>query len=147
MTPYVNHRPSLLHEERRAILDSMAILAGYQKDIRCGFPDGSLPDVLRFDPTCGVYFLGEAKDSESPGCSDTRSRLNRYVRWLRVIREDRFTVAICFGCRDHVTGWSGLLQSTAAVNGLQNYRVAARELDWNLVVVCLYAGQMRSHLS
>lgn len=86
-------RPTVLHEHRRHWLDAIAILEGFTLGLPV-LPDGSIPDVLRVDPRRRWLFVGEAKDTESPGSADTGARLHRYATWLA---PNGGVFAICHG--------------------------------------------------
>src|SRR5438132_1514167 len=73
--------PSRTHEYRRGVLDSLAILAGFE--IELTLPDGSRPDVARVSVQWSRVFLGDAKHSESPADEAVICRLRRYALWLR----------------------------------------------------------------
>lgn len=82
--------PSDVHEERVALLENLARLAGYNRRVP-RLPDGSNPDVLL---SAGRrLFLGDAKATEHPNAVETRWRLGRYAAWLD--RHARATGTAC----------------------------------------------------
>jgi len=100
------------HEERVQFLNTIAILLGCKGSISCALPDGRRPDVLRFDQSSRLLFLGEAKDAESPQCHETAVRFQRYLQWFaaHVMGESRVgIVAVCFGRERDGPGWLRLL--------------------------------------
>ncbi len=68
--------PGIDHEARSAVLDALAVLAGF--GTRGRFPRFR-PDVYRRRASDGAWFIGEAKASEGPGDLDAVGRLGRYV--------------------------------------------------------------------
>lgn len=109
------------HKQRQEFLDCLAILTGFNVEVTTGFPDGRHPDVLRIDQIRQRLFIGDAKDSESPGCLNTQARLLAYFRWLAthvVGRGGQGVVAICFGNVGHTKGWIVTLETLAKEAGL-----------------------------
>ena len=107
--------PSPLHEDRRRSLDAVAVLSGHT-EWWPSFPDGLLPDVLRYDPRTDHLFVGDAKATETPGCTATMTRLLAYARWVRahVSRRARSgTLAVAYGKADQTNGWMRLLTEIA----------------------------------
>src|SRR5438270_216755 len=90
--------PSAPHEERRHVLDALAILTGYTVELP-GLPDGRRPDVARMNARRRALFLGEAKDTETARRADTQIRLLEYARWLAAATPTGSTcvLAVCFG--------------------------------------------------
>lgn len=70
------------HERRVRSLDALATLIGCRETLGPCLPDGLRPDVLRIDSRRGALFIGDAKDTESPGNRATQARLQTYLRWL-----------------------------------------------------------------
>jgi hypothetical protein len=96
------------HNQRVEFLDALAALMGCKVKLGGVLPDGRRPDVLRMDVRRGVLFIGDAKDTESPGCRATQVRLLRYLDWLRahVARTERRGVfALCFGKEADADRW------------------------------------------
>jgi hypothetical protein len=96
------------HDLRAQFLDELAVLTGCREALSGGFPDGKRPDVLRANLSRGILFIGEAKHSESPGCSATQARLFEYLRWMSIHVSERSRTgifAICFGRKEHTQGW------------------------------------------
>jgi hypothetical protein len=104
--------PSVNHEQRRALLESLAILAGFTECLS-SLPDGSRPDILRVNSRCGCVFIGDAKDSETGTSDDTCRRLSRYMRWVFRLRRGSggSVMALCFGHPDHLYRWASLLKT------------------------------------
>lgn len=73
--------PSVIHEDRAEMLDTLAVLAGFLERVGCPFPDRATPDVLRISLARRAMFIGEAKASESPGDTNAQIRLLAYLRW------------------------------------------------------------------
>lgn len=132
--------PGPKHEELKALLDTVAVLSGYSLVFRERFPDGSRPDVLRFDPLCGSIFIGEAKDTESSGCADTYRRLARSMGWFKVLTADGrrgSMFAVCFGDKDQVKGWIQTISHLAKGSGVQHFIVESNQVDDGAVIVWL----------
>lgn len=96
------------HDLRVRFLDTLAVLVGYKESLGGQLPDGLRPDVLRYDSRKGRLFVGDAKNTESPGCLETQVRLLRYLRWLYAHScsgERSGVFAICFGKSSDARGW------------------------------------------
>ena len=116
--------PGDQHEARVAILNALGLMAGFSRRV-VRLPDHSLPDVVRFDPSCGSMFIGEAKDSETAGRAETRDRLLRYLEFfeLRLDLGLRGSVfALCVG-EDAVARWAVTLEQIATCVHAAPYRV------------------------
>lgn len=83
-------------------------------------PDGCQPDVLRGNLARRLLFLGDAKDTETPGCRATQMRLHRYFRWARCHTDNGGTtiLAVCFGRRRDSAAWVRTLATLAAEVGI-----------------------------
>jgi hypothetical protein len=96
------------HDYRTRFLEALATLIGCQESFGRELPDDRRPDVMRMDSAHNVLFLGEAKNSETPGNVATRARLQRYLLWLstHVLRRDGVGVlALCIGHREDACLW------------------------------------------
>jgi hypothetical protein len=113
----------------------MAILAGCREALLPFFPDGRRPDVLRFDSPRRHLFVGDAKDSESPGCRETRERLARYTAWLRAnaMIAGSGTLALCHSATG-ASRWLELLEMVARDQGFDDLRGRQRRLDTEIVI-------------
>jgi len=107
--------PSHEHEERRALLDSIAILAGFTMPLSSGLPDGARPDVLRCAPAHRALFMGEAKHSESAGNTNAFLRLARYSSWLLAC--DLVVLAVCARTPREARQWSEAVRRLIATYG------------------------------
>lgn len=72
--------PSVGHERRRRLLDDTAAIAGLTAPLDLGA--GLEPDVARRRPGAPQLLVGDAKDTETAGCSATARRLRRYAAAL-----------------------------------------------------------------
>lgn len=79
--------PSRAHEERRLLLETVAMAAGFR--LQLTLPDGRRPDVLRLHMHGSSVFLGEAKHTEGPNDLRSCDRLRHYVDWLNRFRDRR----------------------------------------------------------
>lgn len=132
--------PGITHEKRRAVLESIAMLSGYSTECSGSLPDGTRPDVLRVDPSCGSVFIGEAKDTESPGCRETCDRLGRYLDWFRALVVTgckASMLAVCFGESRHVEIWPETLSRLAREAGVGRFLVGCRGIDGETFVAWL----------
>lgn len=127
-------RPSLWHEYRKNVLDSIAVLAGCAESTGTQLPDGVRPDVLRFDTGKRMMFVGDAKDSETPGCAATEARLLTYFRWGKafVLSGGTLVFVVCFGRISDDAGWLSLLCQLCDEVGLAPSSAACDQLDYGL---------------
>jgi hypothetical protein len=86
------------HELRVQFLRSVALLLGCSLPKSNQLPDGVRPDVFGFSLAKGFLFIGESKDSESPGEMPVKARLFSYLKWVAANAADgRGTLlVICF---------------------------------------------------
>ena len=98
--------PGPEHERRVGLLEDLAALLGCHEGMGGQFPTGERPDVLRVCVERRMLFVGEAKDSEAPGCSATQVRLQRYLNWCRPwASRGTCVVALCFGDSSQRLRW------------------------------------------
>ena len=69
--------PSLLHEQRVAHLDTLALLARCRRAASLG--RRTLQDIMRVDHGTRRLFIGDGKASETPQRFETLCRLRRYA--------------------------------------------------------------------
>jgi len=99
---------STSHDEGVALLECLAGLFGCIDQFGASLPDQRRPDVLRFDYSTRLLFVGEAKASESFSDAAAVSRLRAYFPWLHAhwARGQRPAVlGICFGHEEDGNGW------------------------------------------
>ncbi len=135
--------PGIEHERRKEMLETIATLSGYDKDFSGRLPDGTQPDVLRVDPLCGSIFLGEAKDTEAPGCAETFGRLSNYMSWFRLLTGEKrgSTFVVCFGEESHENGWKNMLSDLAEKVGFVDFKVETIEVEEQAFFVWVKLGQ------
>jgi hypothetical protein len=133
--------PTKMHEHRRDVLNSIAILAGFEVTIV--LPDGCRPDVARASLEAKAVFLGDAKHTEGPDDLASLARLTRYAAWLvDGGRLHRGILAIC-----HRSGqgraWSRALNTIASdarmavLRGVDSRRLAPdAEITWVICAGC-----------
>lgn len=117
----INQTAFEIHEDRANFLDNLAVLAGCTEKIGHELPDGLRPDVMRIDRSRNTVFIGEAKNTESPGCNATKSRLRHYIRWLAVQTKRRRGMALFGICHARLTdglGWINTILHLARQEGL-----------------------------
>lgn len=128
-----------LHDDKVRFLDSLAVLMGCKESLGGQLPYGERPDVLRTDRKHGVLFIGDGKNTESPGYTDTQVRLLRYFRWLSAhvsSNKERIGIfSICFGKVYDSDGWVEAISMLAHEAGLscQEYGIETFGLGLNVV--------------
>lgn len=124
------------HEHYVDILNDVAIMMGFSASLEI-LPDGTRPDVLRFNVATNGVFLGDAKATESPNCVATRLRYQHYVDWLAASRAAMSSsiCGICFGECDNAPGWKGLLADTLITRGLIVARLELCRIDFPVGLV------------
>ncbi len=104
--------PSTGHERRRRLLDNTAALAGLTAPL--GLGAGLEPDVARRHPGAPRVLVGDAKDTETAGCSATARRLRGYAAALigpvRAGTRARLVLAVPPASPPTMTAWLALLQ-------------------------------------
>lgn len=114
--------PQNAHERRRQFLQSLGRLAGFRYAIHSCLPDGATPDVVLCEPSKRGLFIGDAKDTESPGNIETQVRLLRYFKWFAVhltCPDACGIFAVCFGNRSHQGAWLETLRFLCFEVGLE----------------------------
>ena len=116
MKNMISHRSDIRrlkdHNSKALFLDALAILVGCRDSLGGVLPDGKRPDVLRIDLDREILFMGDAKNTESPGNKETLVRLSRYLRWLalHVTKKNRIGIfAICFAKRADAIKWENAM--------------------------------------
>ena len=128
------------HAWRIEFLITLAQLLGCTNAVGSILPDGTRPDVLRIDPVGEMLFIGDAKDTEKPGCAATQCRLFRYLRWIashRLRQRGLSVFALCFGRRDDQAGWLSTVTMLASEAGLPDIAPQVRKFGRDTIVVWL----------
>lgn len=103
--------PGARHEHRRRLLADTATLAGLT--VPAVLPRGLEPDVARRHPRSPRLLLGDAKDTETPGCAATARRLRRYgaalVDPVRAGTTARLALAVATDAPSTLRAWVELL--------------------------------------
>lgn len=135
------------HAEREEFLRNLASLVGCPCGIGGCFPDGSRPDVLRIGVKRRLLFLGDAKDSETPGCAATSDRLRGYMGWLRahVRRGGVGIFAVCFGRRADAQGWLRTVSRLADLTGVTIAAADVANFSSGPMVAWLIASSTDGH--
>lgn len=120
--------PSRKHEIRRATLQGVATLAGFETCL--SLPWGMIPDVCRVSLKDGRFFIGDAKESENPYELKMLGRLERYMRWLSLWHRDSEPDFFCV-CHpaSHGEEWQRVLVLLAETVGVSIGRVGLRVLS------------------
>lgn len=129
----------VVHEERVALLASLADLIGATTDLR-RLPDGSVPDVVRLAFDSGLLFVGEAKDTEYPGASEVRARLARYLMWATAHAQMGHVSVLAICCRRAESSrWSAALAWLVGDSGCGRYREWVRPMgDTTALVTAVF---------
>lgn len=111
--------PSPRHEWRVEVLHCLAELTGHHADLRA-WPDGTVPDVLRADPSRRRILVGDAKDAERPTDSSAIVRLDGYMGWLASAARTGATGSflVCASNREEAEAWGGVVEALLAERGL-----------------------------
>lgn len=125
--------PTAEHESRRVVLATLADLSGYTAELKL---QGLLPDVSRANGR-GDVFLADAKATETPGCSSTRFRLNRYARWLGQTTETPWcrTATLALAVGDRAEGWMRLLDRVLETERLFGWAQHTIRVDSTCIVL------------
>jgi hypothetical protein len=127
------------HECRRKFLHALAVLTGFEPQPYIGLPDGSIPDVLLVQRSTRGLFIGDAKETETPGTGDTQARLIRYMHWFGVHLEHPLSwgmFAIC--CGGDVEAWLRVLNFLACESGLHELQYGGDCFGGGFHVACCY---------
>lgn len=129
-------RPSDEHEARREVLGAIAVLSGFDLAVRSALPDGSRPDVLHISSADRRVFIGEAKHSETPGCSSTLARMQRYLAWFGSADGGlaECLLAVCHSRRDDYRAWQAGLRLLAFEGQLDVASTGSRSLGLDAVL-------------
>jgi hypothetical protein len=101
-----------IHDARVGFLETLANLMGCHVTIGGMLPDGSRPDVLRFDVRRGLLFVADAKNTETPGARWTQARLLKYLGWVRthtLAGRGAAIFAMCVGTETDLVAWLNCL--------------------------------------
>ncbi len=96
-------------------LDTLAALAGYTEPASFGWR--LRPDVVRACPRTGALFVGDAKDTETPGCTATRARLRWYCVGVASRTRVPAVMALAVSAEASVPGWRAALVRAARATG------------------------------
>lgn len=131
--------PSVAHESRVRDLETLATLAGFAAPL--AFAWRLRPDVARVCPRSGAVFLGDAKDTETPGCDATRARLRWYVLGSRTVCAGRsLTIALAVAA-GAAPDWHIVLRQTARQAGLVPEAEGTSVLGDTIVLSARFSGQ------
>ena len=121
-------RPSPLHEERLRLLEDLADLAGYTVGV--DLYASLRPDVVRLHHSASSLLVADAKATEDPADSATRSRLQRYASaaqaWVNVGVD--VALAVCHG-PDPARRWLASTIAIAAAAGRPVRGTSCTDLD------------------
>ncbi len=131
------------HDRRTDLLNTLAILLGCRRYLGPVLPDGVCPDVLRYGLDGETLFIGDAKDTETPGNRATGSRLLAYVEWIAThVRAGHGPgiLAICFGRRLHGDAWMKTIALVAREVRLPTASIDCRALGAGFHVASIVFG-------
>lgn len=128
-----------MHDELTEITETVAIISGYDLPFFVTLPDGSRPDVFRTDSRYGSIFLGDAKNTETPGCIETQKRLMRYLEWFKLLTRHRSgsLFVVCFNRPVLLTRWRIVLTQLSVEKGLTGFKVGSATVCDDLAFVWL----------
>lgn len=126
--------PTLTHESRVAHLETLATLAAFTTPV--ALPWRLRPDVARINEAHRGLFLGDAKATETPGCSATLARLHWYAVGLRALEIDvaRAVVALAVDDARYGRGWQRALLSTFVGDVVSVNRTSIAVFDGTAIV-------------
>lgn len=104
-----------MHESRVCDLETLAALAGYTEPVAFGWR--LRPDVVRACPCNGALFIGDAKDTETPGCAATRARLRWYCVGAASYPRVPVVMALAVSAEASVRGWRAAVVHAARAAG------------------------------
>lgn len=113
-----------VHEGRVGLLEDLALLLGCRETYGATLPDGRRPDVVRMDTGKGILFLGEAKNTETPGSQATRGRLLHYLLWIaaHIADPERTAIlAICLKGSSSLRAWNEAVETICREVGLDHF--------------------------
>ncbi len=121
-----------IHNKREDFLNNLAIILGCYESFGSELPDGKRPDVIRFNSSKRILFIGDAKHTETPNNGACRKRLMNYLLWFsshlsKVGRVGIF--AICFGNRSDLIGWIETIKILAQLAGIVISELYFEEFD------------------
>jgi hypothetical protein len=120
-------------------LETLATLAGFVAPLPLAWR--LRPDVARICSRSGAVFLGDAKDTETPGCEATRSRLRWYLLGSRTVCADRsLTIALAVAA-GAAPDWHVVLRQTARQAGLVPVVGGTAELGDTIVLSARFSGR------
>jgi hypothetical protein len=132
------------HDKKVRFLNELAILLGCTRNLSGRFPDGRRPDILRADIQRYILFIGDAKQTETPGCSMTKMRLANYCRWLaaNVDGGKRLGIlVVCFARLSDRHGWNKTISNLLMCAGISKCDSGFSSFDENLNVVWVVLGK------
>jgi hypothetical protein len=141
--PTPPHHARWCHGSRTQFLDVLAVLTGCRLRLQA-LPDGHRPDVMRYDRERNRLFLGEAKETETPGNSETRIRLLTYLRWMRAYLSEpsrTAVLAICYGTTAHGKGWLEAIEFLSQELRLEVTQSGIKRFDGGLAVAWFTYGR------
>jgi hypothetical protein len=128
--------PSVEHEDRVLMIHDLAILMGYDKELK-NLPSWIRPDVTRKNTSTGGIFFGDAKVTETPGSALTQHRFLNYARWLArsggALRSS--VCAICYADERQTETWTRLLALTLLTSGIKCREIRFVRLDFPVIVL------------
>lgn len=127
-------RPSEAHEVRVDLLRTVASLAGYPRGLPLGLH--VVPDVVRFDSTRRRVFVGDAKETESPGNLLTARRLRAYAGALRPLLAAGWDAVfvVCHGTLYRADPWCAVLTEAVRTAGLVPSFAGSNVIDRDAVL-------------
>jgi hypothetical protein len=106
-----------MHEERVLCLETLAGLLSCRGDVNLG--PGLNPDVARVSLLRQRLVVGDAKATETPGCTETHRRLRHYIRAAGPWIASGYAVRVAICHSPPARQWRQQLERDARVCGLE----------------------------
>lgn len=142
--------PTLQHDQRREILQDVALMAGFYRDLRTIPGTRLIPDVFFMRPESRSFFLGEAKHTESPDNYATFERLLKYLSALKPAMDYRvcrgLIMAVCFDSSFSSARWGSVLYACISAVGLSSESFVKVSVDNGSSVVSCWVTYNNQNL-
>jgi hypothetical protein len=116
------------------LLCAVASLAGYVRPLPLGLHIE--PDLVRFDAARRRVFIGDAKETESPGSLETGGRLSAYAHGVRPLLAAGWDAlfVVCHGSPYRADRWCACLTQAIQSAGLMPSSAGGGIIDYDAVL-------------
>ena len=135
--PYINSYS--YHQSKVSFLETLSELIGCSQTFSLG--DGTIPDVIRINQNQDILFIGDAKESETPGNTTTQRKLNGYLEWLKVFcqRKSNYGIfAICHKGGKDINGWECFMLNYATNNNIPYKNLQTNVFSHNVAITSFW---------